>query len=307
MTDIATFDECDVSMWRVIGDEVLGTKPKRWLSPPNSTAETPWLMKDRTFSESARFGRYPKGDDWSERVAAGIAQVMEIPAAQVELASKSTTGHPDLIGVVSKRIHDDAGSLVHGNELLHQYRGTSNAWDMTGYSLQAIKLALEEVGPPPDSVWVTSWQLFVSYLVLDAVIGNTDRHPENWAAIDAGDSANRTLAPSFDHASCLGFQLATQDKQDRLLTNDRNRQPENWASTAKTHFEGKPTTTDAAVEALTTLDQPARRDVLDRIPSFDELAAVIDAVPGHRMGDPSRTFAKRMLVANVDRLTTLSQ
>ena len=63
-----SFDEWDVTGWRVIGDEVLGTKPKRWVAPAGGQTEDLWLMKDQTFSESKKFGLYPKGDDWSERV-----------------------------------------------------------------------------------------------------------------------------------------------------------------------------------------------------------------------------------------------
>lgn len=302
-----SFDEWDVTGWRVIGDEVLGTKPKRWVAPAGGQTEDLWLMKDQTFSESKKFGLYPKGDDWSERVAAAIAETMEIPAARVELATKTTESEDQVLGILSKRIHDDSESLVHGNELLQQYRHTADAWDMTGYSPQTIKRALDTVGPPARGSWESSWQLFVAYLVLDAVIGNTDRHPENWAVIDSGDSSNRTLAPSFDHASCLGFQLAPGDKEQRLLSKDRNRQPEIWASTAKTHFEGKQPTTDVAAAALGTLDDQARRDLIDRIPTSVETDQLVEAAPDSRMDEPSKQFAKRMLLANIARLTALSQ
>ena len=48
--------------------------------------------------------------------------------------------------------------------------------------------------------------LFAGYLVLDAVIGNTDRHHENWGLLlrrtETGWKGQ--VAPSFDHASSLG-------------------------------------------------------------------------------------------------------
>ena len=306
VSDSDVFDERDVTDWRVIGDEVLGTKPKRWLVPDDNSHEAIWLMKDRTFSRSDKFGRYPKGDDWSERIAAAVATSMGIPAAHVELATKRKESGTEILGVISKRIHDEDESLVHGNELLEDYRGTADAWDMTGYSLHAINKALDDVGPPPGTGWNTAWELFVGYLLLDAIIGNTDRHPENWAAIDAGDSSSRTLAPSFDHASCLGFQLSAADKQQRLSSRDQNLHPESWASNAKTHFEGKPTTTQAAIESIGTLAAASRRNLLNRIPTQNQLDDLVDAVPDSRMAEVDREFAKRMLRANVQRLTAMS-
>lgn len=307
VTGFPLFEQRDVSLWRVVGEEFLGTKPKRWLAPgPADDGEVLWLMKDRTLSESDKFGTYPKGDDWSERIAAAVASAMDVPAAHVELAIKHVEGAPPLVGVISKRIHDDNDSLVHGNELLQDYRGTSNAWDMTGYSLEAVEKALRNVGPPAQSDWHSAWHLFVGYVLLDAVIGNTDRHPENWAAVDSGDSANRTLAPSFDHASCLGFQLAAGDKAERLLSRDKNRHPEVWASKARTHFEGKPTTTQLALDALSTLAGGTARDLLNRIPTATQLDRLVDSVPDERMSDPDREFAKRMMRANVKRLTSMS-
>lgn len=300
------FDDHDVSSWRVIGDEVLGTKPKRWLATAGSSNEALWLMKDQTFSVSDKFGRYPKGDDWSERIAAAVADAMEIPAAKVELATKKGEENATVLGVISKRIHSEDESLVHGNELLQDYRGTADAWDMTGYSPQVVMQALNEVGPPPGASWGTAWELFVAYLMLDAVIGNTDRHPENWAATDSGDSSRRTLAPSFDHASCLGFQLASADKAERLSSRDQNLHPEFWASNAKTHFEGKPRTTQVAAEAIATLNANCGRDLLNRIPNQAQLDDLVDAVPEQRMVEADKEFAKRMLRANVQRLTAVS-
>jgi hypothetical protein len=54
-----------------------------------------------------------------------------------------------------------------------------------------------------DHVW-----LFPGYLMLDALIGNTDRHHENWGArVLAGLGNGRrmaVLAPTYDHASSEG-------------------------------------------------------------------------------------------------------
>lgn len=70
--DLNQFSEIDVSGWLNAGDETLGTKPKKWLKDPTSGER--WLIKYVTENRNADGSLYPKGDDWSERVANEIAQ-----------------------------------------------------------------------------------------------------------------------------------------------------------------------------------------------------------------------------------------
>ena len=57
-----------------------------------------------------------------------------------------------------------------------------------------------------------------SYALLDGLIGNTDRHHENWM-VDyiyyQGDQRYKVF-PSFDHASSLGRELAEERRRDIL-------------------------------------------------------------------------------------------
>jgi hypothetical protein len=50
---------------------------------------------------------------------------------------------------------------------------------------------------------------FAEYLMLDAIIGNTDRHHENWGILrrKIKNKWYSRLAPTFDHASSLGREL----------------------------------------------------------------------------------------------------
>ena len=74
---------------------------------------------------------------------------------------------------------------------------------------------------------LSAWEVFVGYLVLDALIGNTDRHEENWAVIVS--ESGRYLAPTFDHASSLGFLLSDPQRLERMSSKDRNYPPEAFA------------------------------------------------------------------------------
>jgi len=58
------------------------------------------------------------------------------------------------------------------------------------------------------------------YLVFDALIGNTDRHHENWAILLRAPNSILEVAPSFDHASSLGRELQ-DSKRLNFLQNHR--------------------------------------------------------------------------------------
>lgn len=64
-------------------------------------------------------------------------------------------------------------------------------------------------------------------LAFDALIGNTDRHPENWGFLLGGGAGSRprarALAPAFDNGASLGYELREMDIgplmiQGRLVT-----------------------------------------------------------------------------------------
>ena len=71
---------------------------------------------------------------------------------------------------------------------------------------------------------LSAWDVFAGYLVLDASSATRDRHEENWAVIHSG-GISRSLSPTFDHASSLGFLLDDMAKEERLTTNDRGYTP----------------------------------------------------------------------------------
>jgi len=246
---IQVFPIVVVDGWEVAGEEQLGSKPKRWLKDPK-TGEL-WLLKDVTFSKPKVGASYAKGDDWSERIASAIAQFMGLPAARTELATYGDDDpRPD--GVVSHKIHSDNEQLEHGDVLLAETGVAVSRRSRDGYTLDAIRRALQAGDnggiDPPNSGPMSAWEIFVGYLVLDALIGNTDRHEENWAAVSGREG--RRLAPTYDHASSLGFQLADSQRQERLITNDDGYSVEAYARRARSQYADRPSPHDVACDGL---------------------------------------------------------
>ena len=211
------FPIIDVTTWPVIGDEMLGRKPKCWLTTSDGTR---WLFKKKSRDNSE--------DDWSEKIAGELAELIGIPHAIVELAQRFGQR-----GVISRNLVSISGEeeLILGNSMLVEADPSYPTGDYYHVAQHTVARVLtvigaRSVGLPPGTSFgpevTNGLDLFIGYLLFDSWIGNTDRHHENWALIKLV-SAQYVLAPSYDHAASLGHNLLDADRLERLTTRDRNR------------------------------------------------------------------------------------
>lgn len=281
----------DVTGWEPADEEFLGTKPKQWVRDPDQVL---WLWKESTIQHDLLHGDFRKGDDWAEVIAGRVGEALVVPVAHVQLAIRG-----DRFGVISRSVlADDSEILVHGNELLSEGgRTASDPHDRMGYTVGAVELALHSVSPPvgSDVSLRSALDSFVGYLLLDALVGNTDRHQDNWATIRS--PAGRWLAPSFDHASSLGFQLSDGERLDRLA--GQGRTVEDYGAAAVTKFEGRPSTFTVAAEALDRVDRRVRAHWIDVILGAPAgLEEILEEVPPDRMTGAARRFAQALYERN---------
>lgn len=188
--------------------EEMGSKKKFWYLSPND--KTNWLFK------------YPQpntGQHWAEKIAAEVAGLLGIPHAKVELAVFN-----DKQGSVTESFARGGRELIHGNQILEMAIDDYNPkekFHQSNHTLANIWQVMEHIFVEPEAVKRAKFGI-AEYMVLDALIGNTDRHHENWGILRkrTGDHWKGFLAPSFDHASSLGREL--QDvKRDKYLTENR--------------------------------------------------------------------------------------
>ena len=133
----------------------------------------------------------------------------------------------DRNATVSRKFVPEKASLIHGNELLGFDSGPK--YHVPQHTVERVLAVLGDTGlrlpigwHPPRGI-VRAVEVFVSYLMLDAWIGNTDRHNENWglvAVIKPGAPVALHLAPTFDHASSLGVREPDRKKENRLQGRD---------------------------------------------------------------------------------------
>jgi len=67
-----------------------------------------------------------------------------------------------------------------------------------------------------------AFDVFAGFMILDALIANRDRHEQNWSVLTPQLlSLPEQLAPSYDHASSLGFNLRDEQRRRHLQHTDQ--------------------------------------------------------------------------------------
>jgi hypothetical protein len=235
------FPVFDVS--RSISDrpEALGTKEKFWLIPdaPSGLPALPHLFK---------IGRPQTGENWAEKVCCEILAQLHIPCATYHFAV-----HDGDKGVVSERFMPQDASFIPANMILAQtvpdYDGERRFRQFkyqlsTSIGMLRVLLGVRPpLGTPTQYSHLTAADFFIGYLLFDALVGNTDRHHENWGIViirtgDVSAPAEFHLAPSFDHASSLGRNETDASRRRRLTTQDKRDSVEAYAARSRTAFFG---------------------------------------------------------------------
>jgi hypothetical protein len=266
--------------------------------------------------------RRETGEDWAEKVAAELATFLGLPHAVYELA---ICGRDK--GVITPRITTFDQKLVHGNELLVElhpdYAERNARYRAPEHTVSTVVHALDEpefgIGLPdggdlPPEVTGPSG-LFAGYLLLDALIGNTDRHHENWAIIELQrpDIEERyVLAPTFDHASSLGRNEPLDRIRERLATRDENFTAEAYARRARSglHSSADPSVPLAPLDAFGEIHRyvpeavDAWRERLERV-SDEALDKLLHQVPVERMHELQKEFVRRFIRYNRTELTNM--
>jgi len=280
--------------------EQLGTKSKFWLDDFHSLFK---LNRDGT------------GEDWAEKVTCELCALLGIPHAHYELAVWK-----EKRGVVTKNfaLAKEGKRLILGNELLFKLDPKYPQSKIQGVRQHTVRKVIAITSSPNLHPPIgfegtpgiqTAGEVFVGYLMFDALVANQDRHHENWGLILNIEEKKISLAPSFDHASSLAPFDLDNDKGERLITKDKGRSIESFAAKASSAFYES----EASSKPLSTLDtfliaakrhpQAAMRWLkrMDNL-STEAMEAIFNKVPGDRMSDISKNFAKRILTINRARL-----
>lgn len=200
----------DVSGWKVsedFGVFPVGSKPKRTLICPDPKDGLP-LIQNHAYLFKLAEGW--KGQQiWSEAIAYQIGSLIGIDVPKCFIAENRTTGEVGALIEFFYGYPDELPPrrLIPGADLL-QERGFTKGADRPHNVMTNIGLCADRGLPEPLEWWATT-------ACFDALIGNTDRHTENWGLL-VDFEGNEQFTPRFDNGTSLGFQQ-TEDKIDLLF------------------------------------------------------------------------------------------
>lgn len=298
-----SFPVVTIEPHQVVGEEQLGSKEKFWFRRGREL----WLFKEARVIKAPE-GVFPAGEDWAEKISSEIAHILDIPAATVELAEFSGRR-----GCASLNFTSQEKQLEHGNEVM---AGQLDGYDpelryqQTNHTVENIVLAVSKMFPKPREHHAVLRRL-ASYLVLDALIGNTDRHHENWGFlwqvqvhIDEVSEAGRLskeydVAPTFDLGSSLGRELLDGKRIEHLQKGTVEKYLRKARGGIYIPGERRGASPLALVESTARTYPDFFRPALDvlRKTPLAQITAVVDRVPYERMSEPAKAFAQAMLSA----------
>lgn len=311
MTD-QTWERSDVSHWRVREIEQAGSHPSHWLQEPDTGQR--WLHKDTLIPANGN----EQGEDWSEVVSTQVSILLGVPCAKTRLCLRN-----GLRGSISRSVRPSGHHLNEGRVVLERARATgyfaheegSPGIDPArpdvkrpGHNLLNIREALLDVEVPPDfdGPDTCGFDVFAGYLLFDALIANRDRHEHNWAVLTPQLTTSRErLAPSYDHASSLGYNLSDTKREGYMA---RAGGLQDWAEKGTAwrfeHSDRPPTLVEHASQALHLCSSVGAQWWHERLRTLD-LSPVLEALEAQaipEMSEPAARFAHDLLVLNLGRL-----
>jgi hypothetical protein len=270
--------------------EQLGSKPKFWFKHNDEN----WLFKE---------ARVNTGEDWAEKIASEIARMLGLPTHHVELAVwEGKRGC-----AVKSFLTSNQCILVHGNELLgglitgydkNKERGQSD------HTFDNIVEVIEKLFRSEKSRQAAASRM-IGYLVFDALVGNTDRHHQNWGVLaelrprpNQRPGIRLQLAPTFDHGSSLGRELTDEARQRHIKENTIERYINRGTGGIFEHAEAKHGLSPMALAILLAQRYPDFfKPWQTRVKNLreEDMVNLVECVTGERMSAPSRAFTLALL------------
>ena len=285
----------------VLETEAMGSKDKFWY---------------RSAEAHPRLFKYPQpqtGQHWAEKIAAEVAECLNIVHAQVELAVFQGTR-----GSATETFARDGRELFHGNQVMAGYVSgydSGKRFRQCDHTLPNIFLALDRAFTSAEAAERAKLGI-ANYCLLDAPIGNTDRHHENWGILRkrTGDRWFGWLAPSFDHASSLGRELRddgagksrTRLLQERRIGLYAERAPGAifWRSTDRKGLSPIELVRRACVDFPGQFLQALRG--LEQV-DVNVLRQTVDRVPEDWMSATARDFAVQLMTYTLAQLRSIAR
>lgn len=209
----------DISDWAELPFSTEGRRDKRIVQSPKGIT---YYFKT-SFKKTSSDGqiREYRHEFWSEVIAYRIASLLGFNALLYDVAYRKEDDET-LVGCISPSMISEGQSLISGYDLITDFSPTFKETYKMDHRLPLICKTLEyhKLSEYRHKI--------IECLVLDAIIGNTDRHSENWAIISRYEDGKGN--DSYKDKSRNSSSLDPNDKIKKPL----KKKEENLVSLVKT-------------------------------------------------------------------------
>lgn len=195
----------DVAGWRT--DDYFATYPegardKRAFFPPDDCS-LPFINKSRRYLFKLSNKRYPE-QFWCEIVAFHVGAMIGVPVPPAYPAINSSNN--ESAALIEWFYEDGLQSSILGGRFMQQLIPGFNMKTGQEHNFKTIRVlfgAFQRANLLVDSNWLQAW---AKGLIFDSLIGNTDRHQNNWGFLfdPSKAEAGAMIAPWFDNGTSLG-------------------------------------------------------------------------------------------------------
>jgi hypothetical protein len=181
-----------------------GARDKRAFFPPDNCA-LPFINKSRRYLFKLSDKRY-KDQFWGEIVAHRVGQMIGVSVPPAYPAIDSSRN--EAAALIEWFYEDGKQASVHGGRFMQQMIPGFDMKTGKQHNFRAIRRLFglfQKSNSLADPHWLEAW---AKVFIFDALIGNTDRHQNNWGLLfdSSREQGPVDLAPWFDNGTSLGCE-----------------------------------------------------------------------------------------------------
>ena len=205
----------DVSGWDKLREQTKGSREKQWVY--NYSENDPSSIEIYLFKESHK--RYPS-EFWAEIIASRIGELIGVPTPETYCA-RLEDKYAALVKCFLRvgwdhknECYKTVDNLFEGGDFMMRSDPTFERKRGERHNIFDVERIFKELDK--ECLWLFSH--FLRILIFDTIIGNTDRHQDNWGFVN-GKERSFGLAPAYDNSTSLGSELV-EEKLDGFLENN---------------------------------------------------------------------------------------
>lgn len=217
MTGIQIININNSEWTKIEGFSSKGRRNKAWYEY-NNTREI-FLFKEPKYFSSTNF---LTKEIWTEYLAYKIGTYLGLNIPEAKPATVD-----EHYGILIKSFLERGLAGLPANELSEASDLLRTIPCSQPHNLKGIKVLQHN-----ELVKDDTWSEYIKMLIFDCIIGNNDRHDENWGLLYEPSIKKFVLAPIYDNASCLTsgddeYKVEKLLKDDKFLENyiDKGRPP----------------------------------------------------------------------------------